>query len=152
MESDNLRFGVDCIKNLLDVREVEASYSTDISRVIQEAKVAATSRGADVQNADVYAITNATLLTMEFGILPRDLVESGTLVIRGGVIENVGPSNNFDIPEGATVHNAQGAFVVPGFIDVHAHWSGIGTSFPSKSWELLTFLAYGVTTMHKFVS
>ena len=38
---------------------------------------------------------------------------------------------------------------MPGFIDVHAHWSGYGTNFPVKSWEMETFLAYGVTTLHK---
>lgn len=40
-------------------------------------------------------------------------------------------------------------FVVPGFIDVHAHWSGFADPYPAKSWELATFLAYGVTTLHK---
>lgn len=40
------------------------------------------------------------------------------------------------------------AFVVPGFIDVHAHWGGFDSLYPAKSWELETFLAYGVTTLH----
>lgn len=42
-------------------------------------------------------------------------------------------------------------FVVPGYIDVHAHWEGFGHYFPSRSWEMETFLAYGVTTLHKYV-
>lgn len=41
------------------------------------------------------------------------------------------------------------AFVVPGFIDVHAHWEGFADLYPAKSWEMETFLAYGVTTLHK---
>jgi N-acyl-D-aspartate/D-glutamate deacylase len=41
------------------------------------------------------------------------------------------------------------AFVVPGFIDVHAHWEGFSDPYPAKSWEMETFLAYGVTTLHK---
>ena len=40
-------------------------------------------------------------------------------------------------------------FVVPGFIDVHAHWNGFDTNFPARSWEMETFLSYGVTTLHK---
>lgn len=40
-------------------------------------------------------------------------------------------------------------FLIPGFIDAHAHWSGMSNPIPAKSWELQTFLAYGVTTMHK---
>lgn len=42
-------------------------------------------------------------------------------------------------------------YVVPGFIDVHAHWNGFETMYPARSWELETFLAYGVTTLHKYV-
>lgn len=42
-------------------------------------------------------------------------------------------------------------FVVPGFIDVHSHWGGYIVPFPAKSWEMQSFLAYGVTTMHKYV-
>lgn len=40
-------------------------------------------------------------------------------------------------------------FVIPGFIDAHAHWDGYDTLYPAKSWEQETFLAHGVTTLHK---
>jgi len=49
------------------------------------------------------------------------------------------------------MHHGVG-YVVPGFIDSHAHWSGFGSSYPAKSWEMQTFLAYGVTTLHKSVN
>lgn len=42
-------------------------------------------------------------------------------------------------------------YVVPGFIDIHAHWGGFGTQYPATSWEHETFLAYGITTLHKYV-
>ena len=144
-----MRFGIDCIKNLLDVRELEVTYSTDVSRLRRDAQASALARGADSQNAETYAIRNATVLTMNHGIFEDDLLQSATIVIQGGVIQTVGPSGKVEIPDGATVLEAQGSFVVPGFIDVHAHWNGFGSTFPSKSWELQTFLAYGVTTMHK---
>jgi hypothetical protein len=38
--------------------------------------------------------------------------------------------------------------VIPGFVDVHAHWNGHTNLYPAKSWELEAFLAYGVTTLH----
>ena len=43
------------------------------------------------------------------------------------------------------------AFVIPGFFDAHAHWNAPYTRYPAKSWEMQTFLAYGVTSMHKYV-
>jgi imidazolonepropionase-like amidohydrolase len=39
-------------------------------------------------------------------------------------------------------------YVIPGFVDVHAHWNGFDNRYPAKSFELETFLAYGVTTLH----
>ena len=33
-------------------------------------------------------------------------------------------------------------FVLPGFIDAHAHWGGYTSVYPASSWELLVFLAY----------
>ena len=42
-------------------------------------------------------------------------------------------------------------YIIPGFIDVHAHWEGYSDRYPAKSWEMQTFLAYGVTTLHKYV-
>jgi hypothetical protein len=41
-----------------------------------------------------------------------------------------------------------GAVVLPGFIDVHAHWAGGGDWFVEQSWEFLVNLAFGVTTLH----
>ena len=41
-------------------------------------------------------------------------------------------------------------YITPGFIDVHAHWNGFADFFAASSWELETFLAYGVTTLHKY--
>lgn len=61
----------------------------------------------DLANADVLVITNATILTMESGS-GTDLIDSGAIVTRGGVITSVGPSRNAVIPHGATVIDAQG--------------------------------------------
>ena len=151
ISNDGIRYGIDCIRHLLNVQEIDVRYATDISRLSEDAFDEARSCGLQRQNANVYAITNATVLTMERGLLPHDLVNDATVIIRGGIIERVGPSSRIAIPAGATVMNAQGGFVIPGFIDVHAHWSGTGNPFPAKSWEMETFLAYGVTTLHKCV-
>ncbi len=164
VKHDDMRFGIDCIKDLLDVEEIVVTYPTDISRLKRDAQ--AQFRGKHMQNADVLAITNANILTMKSGKgLAHDLVQDAVLLVQGGVIKEVGSSKNIVIPMGASTVDAQGGqyssivlifnvnvsagFVVPGFIDAHAHWGGFDEPYPAKSWEMETFLAYGVTTLHK---
>ncbi|KAF9555565.1 hypothetical protein CPC08DRAFT_820988 [Agrocybe pediades] len=149
---DRLTFGISCVKKLLDVQKiVGATYQTDIARLKEQAaKSVQASRGEPTLNADVVVVRNATLLTMHTGDEGQDLITNGSLVIRAGVIEYAGPwvPDRDTIPEDATVIEANGGFVTPGFIDVHAHWNGFLDRYPASSWELETFLAYGVTTLH----
>jgi len=58
----------------------------------------------------VLAITNAKIFPVA-----RPSIERGTIVIRAGIIENVGAS--VAVPSGAQVIDAAGADVYPGFID-----------------------------------
>ncbi|KAJ6500726.1 hypothetical protein C8R45DRAFT_820034, partial [Mycena sanguinolenta] len=122
--------------------EVVVEHPTDISRLKSDA--------AELNartNSDVFVIFNATILTMETGDPKVDLIHDGVLTIRGGVIESVRALGSL-IPSGVTAINAQGGYVIPGFIDVHAHWNGFSERYPATSWELQAFLAYGVTTLH----
>ncbi|GLB35482.1 putative amidohydrolase family protein [Lyophyllum shimeji] len=140
IEADQINFGISCVKDLLEYQEVTVEHSTDTARLKR-----------DADGHERVVVYNATLLTMATGELRWDLVPGGILIARGGVIHAVGTLAQADslIPGGtATVINAQGGFVVPGFIDVHAHWDGFNGRYPAKSWEMETFLAYGVTTLH----
>ncbi|KAJ7442290.1 hypothetical protein FB451DRAFT_1057716 [Mycena latifolia] len=144
IKHDTTNFGISCVKDLLEYQEVVVEHSTDIARLKRDAVTVNAQANA---NSDVFVIFNATILTMETGDPELDLIREGVLTIRGGVIESVGALGSL-VPSGATAFNAQGGFVVPGFIDVHAHWNGFDEIYPSKSWELQAFLAYGVTTLH----
>ncbi|KAF8216523.1 hypothetical protein K438DRAFT_1797365 [Mycena galopus ATCC 62051] len=136
------QFEVSCVKDLLEYQEVVVEYSTDIARLKRDAA------RLNVQaNSDVFVIFNATILTMETGDPAVDLIREGVLTIRGGVIESVGALGSL-VPSGVTAFNAQGGYVIPGFIDVHAHWNNFAERYPAKNWELQAFLAYGVTTLH----
>ncbi|EKM83071.1 hypothetical protein AGABI1DRAFT_118462 [Agaricus bisporus var. burnettii JB137-S8] len=148
VRQDRLNFGIDCVKKLVKYQEVFIEHATDIARLKHEA--ASLKESVDIQgDSDVFVVTNATLLTMATGNAEDDLIHDAVLVTRGGVIEYAGPaSGNYPIPAHANSINAQGGFVVPGFIDVHAHWNGFADIYPAKSWEMETFLAYGVTTLH----
>ncbi|KAF7308739.1 Amidohydro-rel domain-containing protein [Mycena kentingensis (nom. inval.)] len=143
IKADPITYGIDCVQKLLDVQEIVIQYETDIARLKKEA-AALNAQSAD---ADAFVIFNATILTMATGDPKQDLIHNGVLTIRGGVIESVGGPET-RIQQGVAAYNAQGGFVVPGFVDVHAHWNGFAFLYPSASWELQTFLAYGVTTLH----
>lgn len=152
---DPIHFGIDCTKSLLHYEEIVVEYPTDIHRLKQDATVAAMKTHGNNEtafsNADFLVIYNATLLTMDSGYLKNDILHDALIVVRSGEIEAIVGVHDLVIPYGATTFDAQGGFVVPGFIDVHAHWNGFADYYPARSWELETFLAYGVTTLHKCV-
>ncbi|KAH9935808.1 hypothetical protein B0H21DRAFT_780838 [Amylocystis lapponica] len=150
IKHDPQTFGISCTKHITNFQQVVVEYPSDVARLKKEA-AAVRSMSGDAEalaNADFFVIANATLLTMGTGDLNSDLLHDAILVTRGGEIEAIVGAQDGVIPYGASVLDAQGGFIVPGFIDVHAHWNGFETTHPARSWEMETFLAYGVTTLH----
>ncbi|CCM03690.1 uncharacterized protein FIBRA_05835 [Fibroporia radiculosa] len=149
-ERDSETFGIECAKHIPQFQEVVVRYTSDVARLKQEAASAfqANSDEEAPIGTDFFIISNATLLTMETGDFHSDILHDAILVSRGGEIEAIVGAQDAVFPQGATVIDVEGAFVVPGFIDVHAHWNGYDTLYPARSWEMETFLAYGVTTLH----
>lgn len=62
-------------------------------------------------------ITGGTL------VLPDELIEDGEVVIERGVIQSVGPRKHRERFAGRVV-DVQGAYISPGFIDIHVHGGG----------------------------
>ncbi|MGE3807043.1 MAG: N-acetylglucosamine-6-phosphate deacetylase [Gemmataceae bacterium] len=58
-------------------------------------------------------------------ILPDRLLEKGEVVVNGERIESVGPSSGFESQESIDL---RGAYLAPGFIDLHVH-GGAGADF-----------------------
>ena len=86
----------------------------------------------------ITAIYNANLV-LETGIL-----ENAVLLIDGDTIVSFG---NVEIPADATKMNAYGAYVGPGFVDIHVHGgNGFNTCFQPKE-AADFFLRHGVTTL-----
>lgn len=83
--------------------------------------------------------TAGDIAFVDVTVVPMDrnrVLEHQTVVVRGGRIETVGAEKP---PEGATVIDGRGRFLMPGLADLHVH-----------AWyeeELLLFLANGVTTV-----
>lgn len=66
-------------------------------------------------------------------------IENGTIVVRDGRIEAVGPSATTPAPAGVRRVDARGATIIPGLWDMHAHASQV-------DWAPV-YLASGVTTI-----
>jgi N-acetylglucosamine-6-phosphate deacetylase len=64
------------------------------------------------------AVIGGTLIT------PEREAPAQTLLIEGGKIAARGPAAEMALPEGADTLDATGAYVVPGFVDVHVHGGG----------------------------
>ena len=87
------------------------------------------------QTARVIAIRNVTVIPVT-GAPP---ILNATVVINGERIASIGPTAK--IPSGARVINGTGKFLLPGFIEMHAHLS------KTRASSLGLFVANGITTL-----
>jgi imidazolonepropionase-like amidohydrolase len=88
------------------------------------------------------AIVGATIFDAT-GAQPR----VATVVIQDGRIAAVG--SGIKVPRGARIIKAQGKALLPGFFDVHTHWSTSGE--PATPPQIANaYLAAGVTTVNDF--
>ncbi len=100
----------------------------------------------DVPSSTI-ALTGVRVITMNEN---RDVLENATVLVRNGRIAAVSPS--LEIPADARVFDLPGRTVMPGILDVHAHY---GTSISvlnvmeQRMASLQAALAHGVTTMYE---
>lgn len=88
-------------------------------------------------------LRGATLLPME----GEARIDNADVVIHGDRIAAVGRAGTVPIPADATIRDVRGRFIVPGFIDAHAHFFGIRRGVHERGyWEFLANLAFGVTS------
>ena len=98
---------------------------------------------------EVVAFTNARIVTMRDSQNSQEVIERGTLLVRGDVIEAIGATGSVSVPAGARTIDASGKTIVPGYVDAHAHAAHFGQGVvPQQNWAYYTNLAFGVTTMH----
>ena len=70
----------------------------------------------------VTAITGGTLIDGT----GRDPVRNAVVIVEDGLIKAVGPAASVTVPAGATIVDATGRFIVPGFFDTNVHLSLYG--------------------------
>lgn len=88
-------------------------------------------------------LRGATAITMK----GDEVVENADVVIKDGRIVSVGPRGSAPIDSSANIRDVSGRFIVPGFVDTHAHWYEIRRGvLDLENWSFLINLAYGVTS------
>ena len=86
------------------------------------------------------AFVGATIL----GGTGGDPLEDGVLLVRAGVVERIGPGGSVPIPEGASIVDLGGRWLLPGFINAHGHVTGARAASQA---QLEQYAHYGVTTV-----
>lgn len=86
------------------------------------------------------AIVNANIVT-EHGI-----IYDGKLLIKGNRIFDI-LKNSDSIPAEAELIDAKGAYVGPGFVDIHVHGFGTGETFDADAGTVDHFLSHGTTSL-----
>ncbi|MEZ4423361.1 MAG: amidohydrolase family protein [Gemmatimonadota bacterium] len=88
------------------------------------------------------ALRGATVITMN----GDEVIENADLVVTDNRITALGPRGSVTLPMGARELDVSGRFIVPGFIDTHAHWEfRTHDVLEPQNWSLVANLAYGVT-------
>jgi Tol biopolymer transport system component len=75
-----------------------------------------------------------------------EIINSADIVIKDNRIAAVGVQGSVAVPDGAKVFDLAGTTIIPGFVDLHPHWTEIRrTVIDLENWSFLMNLAYGVT-------
>lgn len=120
--------------NTLYVRNIASGITTQIDAGVQRAR-----RHSD----GLVALRGARILTM------KDLrvIADGDILIDGNRIAGVAQSGTLEIPDTATVIDMSGKTIMPGIVDVHAHWNVKRSVLDVEDHNAYANLAYGVTTI-----
>ncbi len=88
-------------------------------------------------------LRGATVITMR----GDEVIPNADLVVTDNRITAIGRRGSVPIPSSAKVVDLRGRYIVPGFVDTHAHYEmrTAGVLEP-YNWSFLANLAYGVTT------
>ncbi len=116
--------------------------------VVAEAHAAVRSQAIEIYRArhvpdSTIALVGATIIPM---VTDVDRIEGGIVLIENDRIEAVGTRETVVVPPGAHVVDVTGQFVIPGFVDTHAHYQPLRRVLDTQNWAFLANLAYGVTT------
>ena len=86
-------------------------------------------------------IQGARIITMN----GDKMIENGDILVVNNRIKAIGETGTLEVPKKATIINAKGKTIVPGFIDTHSHLRTYAGIHKKQIWSYAANLAYGVT-------
>ncbi len=106
---------------------------------------------ATLSSTQVKAQDNSTVAFVNVNVIPMDrerVLRNQTVIIRKGVISEIGDAKRIKVPQGAVRVEGTGKFLVPGLTDMHVHLFS-DDEFPDAfaEDEFKVMLANGVTTV-----
>ncbi len=77
----------------------------------------------------------------------EEVIADADIVVTDNRIAGVGKRGSVPVPKGATIQDVKGMTIMPGIVDVHAHYFEVRRGvLDTENWAFLANLAYGVTT------
>jgi imidazolonepropionase-like amidohydrolase len=99
--------------------------------------VACASIPSRAEGQGTVAIRNVTVISM----VPAAPAALATVIVRDGKTAEIGPPARIRVPDGATVVDGTGKYLIPGLFEMHAHTS------KSRASSLGLYVVHGVTTL-----
>ena len=90
----------------------------------------------------VIALRGAKVVTMK----GSEIISKADILVKDNRIQAIGRSGTITIPPGTRVLDLNGKTIIPGLIDVHAHWEVRHSVLDTEDYTFWANLAYGVTT------
>ncbi len=91
----------------------------------------------------VLVLRGARIITMD----GNKVVSGGDILISGNRIQAVGKRGTVEIPSTATIIDMRGKTIMPGVVDIHAHWRTKVSVLDLEDHNAYANLAYGVTAI-----
>lgn len=95
-----------------------------------------------VEDVDAVAFVDVNVVPMD----QEGLLEEYTVIVQNGRIAEAGPSNEVDVPAGATLVDGTGRYLMPGLAEMHGHIPGPDNPDYAEG-VLFLYISNGVTTV-----
>ena len=76
----------------------------------------------------------------------KEVIENADVLIKDNRIASIGKRGSFSVPKDAQVFDVSGKTIIPGLIDIHAHWEVRHKVLDTEDYTFWGNLAYGITT------